>query len=127
MGARDVIYCNTDNAGGDDENVGFAWTLIQSNLEQASEFIAGYARIATQAEVTAGINDAKFITPLKLITWLASQLATELQPGISERATQAEVNAELDDQRHITPLKLINWFITKTATKKAKWVDNWND
>jgi len=117
VGARDVIYCNTDNAGGDDENVGFAWTLIQSNLEQASEFIAGYARIATQAEVTAGINDAKFITPLKLITWLASQLATELQPGISERATQAEVNAELDDQRHITPLKLINWFITKTATE----------
>lgn len=114
---RDVIYCTQNNAGGDKETAGHAWNIIQSNLVQATEAIAGFAQIATQAEVTAGVNNSKFLTPLKLITWFASQLATEAQAGISERATQAEVNAGADDLRHITPLKLVTWFAGQLATE----------
>lgn len=114
---RDVIYCIANNPGGDKETAGFAWNIIQSNLVQATESIAGFAQIATQAEVTAGVNNSKFLTPLKLVTWFAAQLATEAQAGISERATQAEVNAGADDLRHITPLKLVTWFASQLATE----------
>jgi hypothetical protein len=112
-----VIYCTQDNPGGDKETAGFAWNIIQSNLVQATEAIAGFAQIASQAEVNAGVNNSKFLTPLKLVTWFASQLATEVQAGISERATQAEVNAGADDLRHITPLKLVTWFASQLATE----------
>ncbi len=114
---RDVIYCTQNNPGGNKEEVGYAWNIIQSNLVQATEAIAGFAQIASQAEVTAGVNNSKFLTPLKLITWFAAQLATEAQAGISERATQAEVNAGVDDQRHLTPLKLVTWFAAQLATE----------
>jgi hypothetical protein len=114
---RDVIYCTQDNPGGDKETAGHAWNIIQSNLVQATEAIAGFAQIASQAEVNAGVNNSKFITPLKLLTWFAAQLATEAQAGISERATQAEVNAGVDDARHITPLKLVTWFASQLATE----------
>ncbi|MGQ0827925.1 MAG: hypothetical protein ACT4ON_05985 [Bacteroidota bacterium] len=114
---RDVIYCTQNNPGGNKEEVGYAWNIIQSNLVQATEAIAGFAQIASQAEVTAGVNNSKFLTPLKLVTWFAAQLATEAQAGISERATQAEVNAGVDDLRHITPLKLVTWFASQLATE----------
>lgn len=67
---RDVIYCTADNPGGTEAAVGPSWNVIQGNLIQATTVLAGIARIATQAEVTAGLDDTKFITPLKLITYL---------------------------------------------------------
>lgn len=67
---RDVIYCTANNPGGTEAAVGPSWNVIQGNLVQATTLIAGIARIATQAEVTAGLDDTKFITPLKLLTFL---------------------------------------------------------
>lgn len=77
----------------------------------ATETIRGVAEIATQAEVDAGTDDQRFVTPLKLATILAELLggfgsATELVQGVIEIATQAEVNAGIDDSRAVTPLKL---------------------
>ncbi|MGE0638498.1 MAG: hypothetical protein AB7P01_18805 [Bacteroidia bacterium] len=107
VGVRDVIYCNTDNPGGLDEEVGYAWTIIQANLEPATELIAGYIRIATQIEVNAGVNNATAVSPLKLKTLLDARISTELLTGLIELATQAEVNAGLDDVRAVTSLKLM--------------------
>ncbi len=76
---------------------------------QATETTVGVAEVATQAEVTAGTDDARFITPLKLATRLtgisAQPDATETVKGIIEIATQAEVTAGTDDVRAVTPLK----------------------
>ena len=76
---RDVIYCIANNAGGTEAAVGASWNVIQGNLVQATTAIAGIARIATQAEVTAGTDDTKFITPLKLITYLNSRTKMRTQ------------------------------------------------
>lgn len=76
---RDVIYCTADNAGGTEAAVGAAWNVIQGNLVQATTALAGIAKIASQAEVTAGTDDTKFITPLKLITYLNSKAKMRTQ------------------------------------------------
>lgn len=107
VGVRDVVYCNTDNPGGLDEEVGYAWTIIQANLEPATELIAGYLRIATQIEVNAGVNNATAVSPLKLKVLLDARIATEVLTGLIELATQGEVNAGLDDIRAVTSLKLM--------------------
>lgn len=70
---RDVIYCTVNNPGGTEAAAGASWNVIQGNLVQATTLIAGIARIATQAEVTTGLDDTKFITPLKLKTLLNSK------------------------------------------------------
>ncbi len=44
------------------------WFILQTNIGQASETVAGYIRLATQAEVTTGTNDLTAVTPLKLAT-----------------------------------------------------------
>ena len=77
----------------------------------ATETIKGVAEIATQAEVDAGVDDERIVTPLKLATVIAAVVggftsATETVEGVIELATQAEANAGTDDARAITPLKL---------------------
>lgn len=79
----------------------------------ATETVKGVAEIATQAEVDAGTDDERIVTPLKLATILAELLggfgsATETVEGVIELATQAEVDAGADDQRAVTSLKLAN-------------------
>jgi hypothetical protein len=77
----------------------------------ATETVKGVAEIATQAEVDAGADDERIVTPLKLETRLADAFgaivsATEEVEGVAELATQAEVDAGTDDLRIVTPLKL---------------------
>jgi hypothetical protein len=75
----------------------------------ATESVAGIAEVATEAEVTTGTDDSRFVTPLKLATRLtgiaAQPDASETAKGIIEIATQAETNTGTDDVRAITPLK----------------------
>lgn len=97
----------------------------------ATESIKGVAEIATQAEVDAGVDDERIVTPLKLATVIAAVVggftsATETVEGVIELATQAEANAGVDDTRAITPLKLagalapiINGIINEAADRAA--------
>lgn len=50
---------------------GTTYVEISSSPAQATESTAGIAAIATQAEVTTGTNDTKFVTPLKLATHIS--------------------------------------------------------
>jgi hypothetical protein len=96
--------------------------LFNNNLPQATEFVKGAARLATQPEVNAGIDDSKIITPLKLSSFIGNQLpiASETNKGIIELATQTETNTGTDDTRAITPLKLANRIASETLTGIAE-------
>ena len=45
------------------------WTAFGTSAPAASETTAGVAEIATQAEVDAGTDDARIVTPAKLANW----------------------------------------------------------
>ena len=56
----DVILAVASSAGGDHATVGNDWLVLQSNIETATEVVAGYVRLATAAEVASpsGVTDA---------------------------------------------------------------------
>lgn len=64
----DVLYAKVNAPGSTSTN----WFVVESNRQQATESEKGVAEIATQAEVTTGTDDLRFITPLKLITHLTN-------------------------------------------------------
>jgi hypothetical protein len=57
----DSLFANQDTP-----TIASQWTIVQGNIVDASETVAGVIMIATQVEVDAGTNDTKAITPLKL-------------------------------------------------------------
>lgn len=129
----DVIIATEDNASTTDNT---EWIKLESNRDQATTTILGLVKLATEAEVIAGTDINKAVTPssipdatttnrgfttlatdgetqtgsetTKAITpaSLSSRTATETRTGIAEIATQAETDAGIDDERIVTPLKL---------------------
>lgn len=65
----DLVVCLNNNAGGTQAAVGADWFILEMNLQQATESRAGYAEIATQVETDAGVDDTRFVTPLKLANY----------------------------------------------------------
>jgi hypothetical protein len=66
----DMIIANQDTP-----TTAAHWTIVNKNIPDivaASETASGIAEIATQAEVTAGTDDARFVTPLKLKTFVGA-------------------------------------------------------
>lgn len=70
----------------------------------ASESLNGVVELATAAEVQAGSDTVRAVTP----AGLASRTATDARMGIAELATQAEVNAGTDTTRIVVPSTLRN-------------------
>lgn len=76
----------------------------------ATETVKGIAEIATQTETNTGTDDTRFVTPLKLATFVANAIAsatapaaTETVAGIVELATTAEATTGTDTARAVTP------------------------
>lgn len=80
--------------------------VVSTNPAQATETVAGIAEIADQAEVDAGTDDERFVTPLKLAAFPAVNTATEDIEGVAEIATQVETDAGILDDKIVSPLKL---------------------
>ena len=76
------------------------------DVPQATETVQGIAELATQAEVDAGTDDERIVTPLKLATFPAVNQATEDVAGVAEIATQVETDAGVLDTKIVSPLKL---------------------
>lgn len=81
------------------------WTVVNKNIAdivQASASAQGIIQLATSAEVIAGTDSNKAITPATLQT----KVATETAIGLVAAATQAEVTAGTLDTKFVSPLKL---------------------
>lgn len=105
----DVIIANKAAAVATNPN---DFIFLESNRDKATTTVLGLLMLATQAEVDAGTNTEKAVTPATL----AARIATEARTGLIEIATQAETNAGTDDARAVTPLKLKAYFDQKTGT-----------
>lgn len=65
-----------------DTNASYRWSgsdmiNISNPISAATESTPGIAAIATQAECTAGTNDTKFVTPLKMATYTSGMAKKE--------------------------------------------------
>lgn len=78
----------------------------------ASDTVSGIIELATDAEVQAGTDAVRAVTP----AGLASRTATETRTGIIELATDAEVQAGVDAVRAVTPAGLASRTATETRT-----------
>jgi len=65
----DAYICITDNAGGDQATVGSDWFVLQSNIGQATDTVSGIVELATQAEVDAGTDADRVVTPETLAAY----------------------------------------------------------
>lgn len=72
-----------------------------------TETLGGAPLVATQAMVTAGLDDTAYVTAKKLASWFSATFAqaTELVAGIGKLATSVMARAGTDDASFMTALK----------------------
>lgn len=68
----DSLFANVDNPSSLAN-----WTIVQANIQYASETVAGYIKLATQALTDAGVDDTTAVTPLKLTTFMTNKKYTK--------------------------------------------------
>lgn len=78
--------------------------------DQATETTTGVVELATTAEVQAGTDSVRAVTP----AGLAAKTATETRAGIVELATVAEVQTGTDTTRAVTTAGLVGRTATET-------------
>ena len=74
----DLVLATADNAGGTDGTVGTSWIVIEGNLNPASETIAGYVRLATAAEVTAGSSTSSIPTIANVTSMVSASTGAKI-------------------------------------------------
>ena len=84
----DVILAVENSAGGDQATVGTDYIVLQSNIEQATDVVAGYMRFASAAEMTDGASmtaaTASALTPAQLNTYMADFMNDLLNPLLTQ-------------------------------------------
>lgn len=88
---------------------------IAKAVGQATEALAGVAKISTQAQVNNGADDTTIVTPKKLQAWVAAGAAqaTEALYGVLKIASSAQASAGTDDLTAMTPAKTATAILAK--------------
>lgn len=95
----DVLVANKANPSATDPN---DWIFLETNRDQATSTVLGVVMLATAAEVQAGTDANKVVTPQTL----SARTATESRTGIARLATTAEAQAGVDNTTIMTPAKV---------------------
>lgn len=106
----DVMIANKDNPSNTNAN---DYIFLQTNADQATTTVMGILMLATAAEVIAGTNNTKAITP----STLSARVATETITGLAKIATSAQALAGTDDTTIMTPKKVKE--VLATVTNKG--------
>lgn len=129
----DMIICKTaTTTAGTHAAVGVNFFIVQTNLSQATETIAGFAKIATQSLTDSGTDDATFVTPKKLATKLAEFITSDLdarfvrydasQTLTSAQQTQVQTNLNVPSKAQavlITGTQTVTGVKTFSAVPKS--------
>jgi hypothetical protein len=83
-----------------------AWQLANPQVDYAASAYPGVILLATAAEVAAGTDVPKAVTPAQLADKFSAQYATTTSAGLVELATTAEVAAGTNISAVITPSTL---------------------
>lgn len=98
----DMIVCKTTTTtAGTHASVGTNFFIVQTNLSQATESLAGFAKLATAAQVTAGTDDTTIVTPKKLADRLAAFVTSDIESKFVrfDNATQGLTAAQKTNAR----------------------------
>lgn len=85
---------------------------IPESPGQATEVVAGVAKVATAIQLSEGVDDSAFLTSKKVVPYMKEAIknsvakATEATAGIAKVATNGMVGLGEDDSAFITSLKL---------------------
>lgn len=99
LNVGDVLIANVENPSPTDPN---DWIFLETNRDQATTTILGVVMLATNAEVQAGTDANKVVTPATL----SARTATETRTGLARIATEPEAIAGDDDTTIMTPAKV---------------------
>src|SRR5690606_1235725 len=61
-----LIVCKANSAAGNQATVGANWTILENDLDQATETVMGIVALASQAKVDAGTDAESAVTPKTL-------------------------------------------------------------
>lgn len=98
----DVLIATIDSAS---TTSAADWIFLESNRDQATETVKGVAEIATNAEVTAGTDDERIVTPLKLKTYLDNRTGGYASNVGNASATSFLVNHALNASDVLVQIK----------------------
>ncbi|QDH49025.1 baseplate protein [Pantoea phage Phynn] len=94
-----------------------SWATKSVGLPTASVGIRGIAAVASEEEVTEGIDNTKFITPATLAFRLQSPKASQTVWGYTRYATDDEAQNVEEDTVSLTPRSVDVVFNTRQATE----------
>jgi len=81
------------------------------SVSAASETVAGIAELATQAEASAGTDDARIVTPLKMVTYFSS-VAEPVARGVNNQTGTAYTLVLTDRNKIVTMSNVSNSTLT---------------
>jgi hypothetical protein len=76
--AGDVMFVSSDATGKWREYFYNRASGVPLGQPDASETVKGIAELATQAEINAGTDDLRIVTPLKLVTYVTAQISAAI-------------------------------------------------
>ncbi|QPI17859.1 short tail fiber protein [Pectobacterium phage POP12] len=89
-------------------------------LPSATEAVSGVAMIATEADIDAGLDNTKIVTPKLLAYRLGNPRATQTIWGYTRYATDAELGNITNDSVSVTPRGLDWIFNNRLATEDSR-------
>lgn len=95
-----------------------AWQLANPQVDYAASAYPGVILLATAAEVAAGTDVPKAVTPAQLADKFSAQYATATSAGLVELATTAEIAAGTNISAVITPA-VLHTYVSAATTASA--------
>lgn len=124
---NDMIICTATSPAGTQASVGANFFITQSNIDEATETVFGYAKIATQAQVNAGTDDKAFVTSKKLAVKLSAQDGVNDGKYVKYNAAQTLTTPQQTQARDNIGAAADNAVVKLTGAQTVNGAKTFND